>query len=55
MTRLVPLPNDMNSSFHASWPTGESEIPTATVCGRDALIALYPPTDWNHFMCSSAA
>ncbi len=39
-TRLVPLPNDMNSSFQASWPAGESEMPTAMVCGRLALIAL---------------
>ena len=38
--RLVPLPKEVKSSFQASWPTGESERPTATVCGREALIAL---------------
>ena len=40
VTRLVPLPKLLKSSFQASCPTGESEMPTATVCGRVALIAL---------------
>ena len=39
LTRLVPLPKLLNSSFHASCPTGESEMPTATVCGRVELMA----------------
>ena len=54
-TSDVPLPNELNSSLYARSPTGESLIPTDTVCGREEFIALYPPTDWNHCMCSRPA